>query len=52
VKESATFIVIFDASGKVQLLRLAPNAFDFGDTVANTTVSTWLARTGHTMSLP
>ncbi|WP_170115739.1 DUF2403 domain-containing lipoprotein [Melittangium boletus] len=52
VNESATFIVIFDASGKIQMLRLKADAFDFGDTVSNTTVSGWLARTGLTMSLP
>ncbi|EPX56925.1 hypothetical protein D187_006678 [Cystobacter fuscus DSM 2262] len=52
VKESATFIVIFDASGKIQMLRLKPDAFDFGDTVSNSTVSEWLARTGLKMSLP
>ncbi|MFY0580659.1 DUF2403 domain-containing lipoprotein [Cystobacter fuscus] len=52
VNESATFIVIFDASGKVQLLRLKADAFDFGDSVTNATVSAWLARTGVTMSLP
>jgi len=52
VKESATFIVLFDASGKVQMLRLKADAFNFGDTVANATVSEWLARKGVTMSLP
>ncbi len=53
VKESATFIVIFDATGnKVQMLRLPANGFNFGDTVSNTTVNEWLARTGLSMSLP
>ena len=52
VKESATFIVIFDASGKIQQLRLKADAFNFGDTVSNATVTEWLSRTGLTMSLP
>jgi hypothetical protein len=52
VKESATFIVIFDASGTVQMLRLPANGFDFGDRLTSATVSGWLARSGLTLSLP
>lgn len=51
VNESATFIVLFDASGKIQMLRLKANAFDFGDTVSNATVTDWLALKGLTMTL-
>jgi hypothetical protein len=52
VNTSATFVVLFDPAGRIQMLRLAPDAFDFGATIAGATVSGWGAQKGFTIALP
>lgn len=52
VNESATFVVIFDKAGKIQMLRLAPDAFGFGASIEDARVAEWLGKSGFTMALP
>lgn len=50
VNQSAILVVIYDAAGKIQMLRLAPDAFDFGAALDAATVADWSARSGFSMS--
>jgi hypothetical protein len=53
VAETGTFIVIFDATDRqIALRRLGPVDFDFGGSIAPTTVSSWLAMPGKVSTLP
>lgn len=52
VHESAVFVVLFDAQGRIQMLRKAPDAFDFGPVLPAATVAAWSAEVGFSMALP
>jgi hypothetical protein len=52
VNETATFVVIFDASSKqIGIRRLGATDFDFGGTIPAATVGGWLANQGTTRAL-
>lgn len=50
VNQSAIFVIIYDVTGKIQMLRLLPDAFDFGAALDAATVADWSARSGFSMS--
>jgi hypothetical protein len=52
VNESATFVVIFSKTGVIQMLRLAPDAFDFGGAIEGAQVEAWLGQKGFSVALP
>ena len=52
VNRSATFIVVFDATGKIQMRREAPDAFDFAPSLDGAVVAEWVAKSGFAMALP
>lgn len=51
-EQAATFIVIFNAAGTIQMLRLGPDDFDFGGAIDPSRIDAWNARRDFTMSLP
>jgi len=51
--ESAIFLVIFDAADKqIAIRRLPASGFDFGGSITNATVATWLAMPGGSKAMP
>lgn len=50
VHQSAILVVLYDAAGKIQMLRLGPEAFDFGAAIDAATVADWSSRSGFSMS--